>query len=438
MKFKEPRNKNYCAVIAKISATVDLPKMNNVKHGIILGNKIIVNKSTKVGDIGIYFPVECSLSAEYLHFNNLYRKAALNSDATKSGYFEENGRIRCIKFQTIHESQGLFMPLDSLSIFLTEKEMLSLKEGDEFDMIGSAEICRKYVIKKHNTSSQMSGGKKTRKVVEEKLVDGQFRFHQDTSMMYRNLDKIAPDTLISVSTKVHGTSVIIGKLLCKRPLNFVEKLAKKTGLKVVDTHYDYIFASRKVIKNNELNPNANHYYSENIWGIAAETLNPFLKDGMTFYSEIVGYTPDGGMIQKGYDYGCTEGQFKTAIYRITQTNSSGDVFEFSAKQVQDYCKGIGISPVRELYYGYAKHYLPYTGETDEDLKKWQNQFLEKLKSDFNEKNCDICLNMVPEEGVVIRVEGLNFEAYKCKSARFYEWETSMLDSGEEDIESEES
>lgn len=204
MKLKEPRNVNYCAIVAKIDSTVALPKMDRVKHGIILGNKIIVSKEYEAGKVGLYFPVECALSPAFLKANNLYRKADLNEDNTKSGYFEENGRIRCIKFQKVHESQGLFMPLDSLKPFLTEKEISSLSVGDAFDMLGDVEICRKYTVKKRNASSQLSGSKKTKKVTEEKLVEGQFRFHQDTSMMYRNLHRIEPDTLIGISTKIHG------------------------------------------------------------------------------------------------------------------------------------------------------------------------------------------------------------------------------------------
>jgi len=48
----------------------------------------------------------------------------------------------------------------------------------------------------------------------------------------------------------------------------------------------------------------------------------------------------------------------------------------------------------------------------------------------------MCSNSVPEEGVVIRIEGLEIEAYKQKSTAFYERETSLLDKGESDIESE--
>ena len=44
MKIKEPKNKNYCGIITKIEAVVNLPHFDNVKHGIIFGNKIIINK----------------------------------------------------------------------------------------------------------------------------------------------------------------------------------------------------------------------------------------------------------------------------------------------------------------------------------------------------------------------------------------------------------
>ena len=48
----------------------------------------------------------------------------------------------------------------------------------------------------------------------------------------------------------------------------------------------------------------------------------------------------------------------------------------------------------------------------------------------------MCNNTVPEEGCVVRIEGLEFEAYKQKSNRFYERETKNLDLGEINIEDE--
>ena len=48
----------------------------------------------------------------------------------------------------------------------------------------------------------------------------------------------------------------------------------------------------------------------------------------------------------------------------------------------------------------------------------------------------MCSTPQPEEGVVVRIEGNDFEAYKAKSERFYQKETAQLDKGELNIEDE--
>ena len=200
----------------------------------------------------------------YLSNNNLYRKSELNIDPTQKGYFEENGRIRCQKFRG-HNSEGLFMPIESIQW----AGVLELNLNDEFDELNGFSICKKYVVKQNRTPG--SGGNKTSKKTkkwESKLVDNQFKFHQDTSMLYKNLHRIHPQDLIDISYKVHGTSGISSYILCKRNLKWYEKVAKALGVHVVEQEYDYIYSSRKVIKNEELNPNAQHFYNEDIWGIA--------------------------------------------------------------------------------------------------------------------------------------------------------------------------
>lgn len=251
---------------------------------------------------------------------------------------------------------------------------------------------------------------------------------------------------------IHNTSGISSKILCKKKLNSFEKLLKKFGINIIDSEYDYIYSSRKVIKNPNLNPNAKHYYKDDIWGIADAELRPFLQNGITFYYEIVGYLPDGGMIQKSFDYGYIqpkhdryiEGEnYGIYIYRITYTNNEGKVFEFSAKQVQDFCKEKGLKAVPELYYGYAINFtgvMPLKQDQNNlyqySIEDWKNHFLTALKSQYNEKNCFMCKNKVPEEGCVVRIEGTDLEVYKCKSTAFLEFETKQLDKGEIDLESE--
>jgi hypothetical protein len=449
MKLSKPKNSNYAAIVVEIKHLIPLEGCDNVQAAIIMNNQVIVSKDVKVGDVGIYFPVECALSKEYLSHNNLYRvhknKVNLNNDITsKGGYFEENGRVRCIKFLNKHKSEGLYMPITSISDFLEEHDELFI--GDEFDSLNGIEICRKYVIPtyKNNTNNKERKHKVSKKI-QSKVIETQFRFHENTSMLYKNLHKISPDSLISITYKLHGTSGISSNVLCKKVYdkkylfgewlyNCYTKLVSfgKVGFILNKEKYDYLYASRKVIKNPEVNPNTVHYYGEDIWGIAHKELEPFLDKGMTLYYEIVGYTPNGRAIQKDYDYGCDPGTHKIFIYRITYTNPDGKVYEFSAKQVQQWCKSKGLNPVPELFYGYAREF------SDERLSKnnWEYKFLENIKKTFNEKRCHMCKNDVPEEGAVIRIEGIDLDVYKAKSNAFYERETALLDKGESNIEDE--
>ena len=252
---------------------------------------------------------------------------------------------------------------------------------------------------------------------------------------------------------IHNTSGISSYILCKRSIPMREKIGGwlhniytyitsfgKQRFVLEQTEYDYLYASRKVIKNAELNPNAQHFYNEDIWGIAHNEVKDFLQKGMTFYYEIVGFLPNGGSIQKDFDYGCEPTKHAIYIYRITQTNIDGKVFEFSAKQVQDFCKKNGLNAVPELYYGKAKNlfnHLAITPTDDKDISMWREGFLQTIKNKYNEKDCYMSSNKIPEEGCVVRIEGNDLEVFKCKSNRFYEYETKQLDKGEIDIESQE-
>lgn len=177
-----------------------------------------------------------------------------------------------------------------------------------------------------------------------------------------------------------------------------------------------------------------HFYGVDLWGKVSEKLEPFLTEGLTFYGEVVGYVAPEIYIQKQYDYGCNPGEFDIYIYRITQTNASGVVFELSWSQVKDFCEKVELKTVPEYYFGYARDLFDIPVESH-----WQENFLAELTEKYLEKDCDMCvLNSVPAEGIVIRKETSDFEAFKHKSFRFKEHESKMLDSGEVDLETQES
>jgi hypothetical protein len=445
MKLKSPINENYAGVFTTISTTVKLDNCDNVHHAIIFGNAVIVGKDVQVGSKGIFFPAETRLSEEYLHHNNLYRDNTLNKDINEKGYFELNGRIRCMRFRG-HKSEGLFMPLSSLLFAAQVGEVAKMSERDTFDEINGIKICEKYVPKQNNTPS--SGGGKKGKVHAKKvskLVENQFRFHSDTAMLGRNMHRIVPSTIMQLTNKLHGTSFVVANILCKKKLNWWERLIKKVYGGHTETEYDIIYSSRKVIKNDDLNKNYNHYYKEDVWKNAAELLRDVIPKGVTLYGECVGFTKGGRPIQEGYDYGYSA-EFNTSdtkpygvyIYRITYTNTDGKVFEMSAGQVQEWCKLNGVQAVPEFFYGKAKELVDSLNFGT--LDAWRDALLTMLLTAYNmEEDCKLCKNKVPAEGMVLRIDdGLDYEAYKLKSFRFRERETKLLDAGEVDIETEQS
>ncbi len=425
---------NYCGQVVEIKKVIDLENCDNVRHANIFGNLVIVSKDTKEGDVGIYFPVECRLSDEFLKKNNLYRHEYKNIDPNceKKGYFEDNGRIKAVKFRG-HVSNGLFISLDSLS-FIGKDIKNKLNVGDEFNEINNIKICDKYYVKRREPN--VDKGKNNKPIKREsRLVEGQFRLHYDTTQLGKNINRVDPNDVISITGKLHGTSAVVGNLLTKKKLNIIEELLKLLKIDIVDKEYGMVYSSRKVIKNEFFNKSSGTgYYNSDVWLETANKLFPFIQKGITLYYEIVGFTATGEQIQKDYDYGCVDKENKIFIYRITQTNEDGNVTEFSAKQVQDWCKMNGFTAVPEYYYGYAKDLF----KDIEINGNWHENFLEKLRDKYLEKDCIICKNKVPDEGIVLRLENSIPEAFKLKSFKFLQKETRDLDKGVVSMEDEES
>ena len=210
MKLGVKGNINYSAQIVEIKETHSLENADNIIGTNILGNHVIVSKDTQVGDTGIYFPVESALSSDYLKYNNLYRDKTLNNYQEQSGFFENKGRVRAVKLRG-HRSEGLFMPLDSVW-YITPLYFDDFRLGDQFDYINDIKVCEKYVIpvRQHG---QGGGNKKGKKAKISRIVKDQFRFHQDTEQLGRNLDRFNLDDEIQISIKVHGTSAISSNIL---------------------------------------------------------------------------------------------------------------------------------------------------------------------------------------------------------------------------------
>lgn len=447
MKFVKSKNANinYLAKIIDIQSFTPHPdpETTKLKLAHVDGFNIVVGIDSKPG-IYIYFPTSCEINPQLLAYGNLYRHTEKNNKPeAKAGFFEDNGRVKAIKLRGV-VSEGFLMDWTLFHNFIVENTNKEIEPdiNTEFDSIEDSGksfwICKKYIVQTTIKSPKESRYQKRVKRFN-RVVDTQFRFHYETSQLRKIPTFIKSDDLISVSSKWHGTSMVSAYVLCKKPKSWWKFWQKET-----DLVYDYLYSSRSVIKNADYNPkHSGGFYGIDVWHYANEYIKPFLQKGMTIYSEIVGFLPNGGYIQKNYDYGCIppkneqdykpEVNFKVRIYRITLTNVDGQVHEFSAREVQQWCKTNGLIPVEELYYGYARDLYKDLNEQEH----WQENFIDRLANDKNfymELNSPDCTNKVPHEGIVIKKEDMIPAAVKLKTFAFLNKEQQQLDAGEDNIE----
>jgi hypothetical protein len=425
-------NINYLAKIVNINTFRPLVGADKLKCCTVDGFNIICGIDSEPG-LYVYFPVGCCLNPDFLKYANLYKNKENNSNPEQSGMFENSGRVKIIKLRG-ELSEGFILPITILKNYILSVTNVELtyEEGIEFDIVEHLGktfwINKKYIVPikiKKEYIYNNKGSKQPKGL--DKIIDGQFNFHYDTVLIKKCPQIIKPNDIISISEKIHGTSGISALVLCKQSLNWRQKIAKwLTGYEF--NKYDYLYSSRTIIKNKYYNKNVSDgYYNVDVWKYADEIIKPYLQKGMSIYYEIVGFLPNGSYIQKNYDYRCVppisetylhEKHFKVRPYRITITNIDGKIHEFSAKEVQQYCLKMGLTPVREYYYGYAKDLYPDLDICSDD---WSNQFINKLSEDKNfymECNSPTCDNEVPHEGIVIKIENMISAAFKLKCFKF--------------------
>jgi hypothetical protein len=415
-------NPNYCATIVELNKFVAIEKADNIKSAIIFSNSVIVGNYVAEGTKGIFFPLECQLNDIFLSEHNLFRDKDKNKDTEQAGFFDKNGRVRAVKLRGA-KSEGYFIPLDSLSEKFDEIKTYSV--GTDFDKIANIWICRKFELPVKNTGTKSRQGVSAKK---DRIIPEQFHFHIDTLNARKHIGFIDPNSLISITNKAHGTSIVLANVLVHRKLAWYEKLLLKLGIKIDTLEYGNVYSSRKVIKNGELNPTAGvGFYGSDIWGVHNALVKDLIPKGISLYGEVVGYAEDKP-IQPGYTYGHDVGKSSLYIYRVTQTNKDGQVYEMTWNQIKEFCKHYGLAHVEEFYYGLAKDLYP---DLDTAIH-WHDNFLERLQADFNLEKDDKDNKGMPAEGICIRKdELLDCTTLKLKSFQFLQYETQMLDNGTE-------
>lgn len=436
VKFEEPANSNYAAIVCRVPVLVKLENADRLQGVPLFGLQAIVDLNTKVGDLGILFPTEVQLSHEYMFNNNLYSHALkevggvvqqLNIDPAAKGYMGDNRRVRAIRLRG-NRSDALFMPLTSLNYLgVTPADF---KEGDTFDRIGEAEICRKYIVPRNNPGAP---GSKNQKAKPSRVDPRLFPEHTETRQFLRVQETLNPNALCVVSQKIHGTSIRIGNIPVKRKLPLRDKIAKKLGAKVQKTEYAMVFGSRKVVKDST-NPDQQHYYDHDLYSAEGAKLTGLVPENYLVFGEVIGWTDGGGEIQRNYSYCLPKGTRKLFVYRVAVVNSQGTLVDLSWDAVKEFCSSIGVEHVPELFRckvgALTESHDWAAGATmlDELMDvKYRDQYPQSLPLG-PEAPCD--------EGVCIRIEGLNPTIVKAKSPMFLAHETKMLDAEVVDIESD--
>lgn len=427
MKLEAPANANYAATVVELKTIVPLEGCDRVNGAKFAGYQAILSKDHQPGELGVYFSAETQLSEEFASFNNQYRDENLNKDKTKKGYLETNRRVKALKFRG-HESNALWFPIESLSYIKGYKELVA---GDTFDKIGNHDICKKYIlpVKQSQNLTQKN------KVKSFSRVDrAHFPLHFDTDQWLRVEGSISGDREISITQKLHGTSLRVANTLVARQLNWKEKLAKRFGIPVKETEYDLVYGSRRVTKDIR-NPNQQHFYAADeagydLWTQVGKEIGDVLPQGYMLFAEIIGWTKDGGAIQAGYTYRIPQGQHETYVYRVAQINPQGRLVDLSWDQVKEFCNDAGLKHVPELARQLKHQFDPelWLDKRYRDEGYWQAVDLEPGTKK----------RPVVDEGCVIRIEGLVPYCGKLKSPIFYRYETEQLDTGNADIESAES
>ena len=430
----DKHNPNYLAKVVELKGVHKHPGADRLQVVTIDFQNVITGMDAKDGDLYVYFPLESTINKDFLSFTNSFRDKDMNTDKEEVGFFEAKGRVRAVKLRG-EKSMGYLVPVQTITQWININIPWGDHIGEEFDTIGDKLMVEKYIVPNRGGLGTNKQGKKPRVT---RLIENQVRLHADTENLRKNAHKIDSEDLITISYKIHGTSFWVGNLMVKRYLKFYEKILKFLGINIQDTEYDYVYGSRKVVKNADMidlrySAEKLHFYEYDLWGDIKDELKEFIPKGYTLYGECVGFLKGGGAIQPQYDYACDPGKKEIRIYRITSTNVDGIVHDLSTEQMKEFCDYYGLKMIHVFYSGKAGEMYP---ELDQNLH-WHESFIRNLERDYNDKDCFICKTPgLPEEGIVLRREKLfSFDAYKLKSWRFLQRESELLDKEEVDIES---
>ena len=438
--------------IVKINELKEHPNADRLQIAIIFGFPTIVGLDVKLGDIGVYFPIDLQLSEEYCKNNDLVRRKDENGNQA-GGYLDPNKRnIRAMRFRGT-PSEGLFLPLNTLAY--TGKTQFEV--GEKIDNINGHEICRKYIPRNSTHESAQKLGNKTRK--KRVPIAPLFLEHADTEQLAYNLKAFKGGDIVEITLKMHGTSGRTGYLprLQGYKRTLLDRILRREGTPIYD--WGYVSGTRRVVLKNF----DNGFYGDNSFREPhAKFFEGKLNKGETVYYEIVGFMTTEAPImptasnnkisdkafvkQYGptttFSYGCASKPFHDSVrdkdipqsdiyvYRMTMTNEDGDVVEYPPDYMRYRCEQIGVKYVPVLWRGIIPSVNSdglvqsddFVANEDGQFKEWifkaPGEYIKDIAEQYYDGPDPIGETHV-REGVVIRIINRpKFCAYKHKNFSF--------------------
>lgn len=417
----------YEAYIVKINNLRKHENADRLQIAEIFNNNVIVGLDVKLGDIGIYFPVDGKLGERYAKENNLVRKKDAQGNEI-GGYLDpEKRNIKAMKLRG-ERSEGLYMPLESLSEFAN---ITKLKVGDRITTLNGTLICEKYIPKTNRKRNYTNKNvKKKKKIVQYPL----FKEHVDTEQLDYNLDQFRKGDTCYITLKMHGTSQRTGYLPKER----------KGIFRLFKNKYGIVTGTRRVVLDSIDEKTSGGYYGND--GFRKQYHDYFkdkLKKGETIYYEVVGWVDENTPIMPSGDnkkiqdkeftklygdkthftYGCEQGFSNIYVYRITLTTEDGYVMEYPWELVKTRCEEMGVNHVPQL-----DKFL-FTNE--KTLMNRVNKYLD-ITDPIGKTHIS--------EGVVVRIDNRKtFKSYKKKGFYFKVLEGLIKESADApDMEEEQS
>lgn len=509
----EYMKEEYCAKIVRIGEMKPIEGSDFLVQTFVDGFSIVVSKGQfTVGEPVIYCMNETALNKDFLAANNQFEigLAEMNANAAEViklkeegkideakklvGFFNKHGRVKLIKLRGC-PSYGCIFKKDSLvkwkkklanedieSYFTTDEN--GIEHPYSFDTVDGELFAEAYVPPIQFPKDPTKREKRRDRGIKrfKRIIPGEFLLHYDTAQLQSSLWRFEPSTKITISVKMHGTSVIAANVLTRipKPVTPAEQWFNKNVKKelkhvakqkvnpywgktqkekqnkllndkqIADFRIDYgpVFSSRTVIKNqydSKYGGFTAGFYGQDIWTEYGNLIFKYLDKGMTLYGEICGYlTQSDSMIQGQYDYRCDHGQNFLMPYRITVKPENGKKEEWNVQQVHDWTVRLmndhpeiaeRLRPIPILYHGPIN-------ELYSDLPEGEAfgmAFLEHLANDTQrlgmEKNEPYCKNKVPREGICIRIDNDPVaECFKLKTFAFLKKEQGEIDAGMVNIE----